>query len=110
MDTHHEVEAIFNAHHQVLSVVDVEVELSLQSFVNVDTSLYANFVIFRIPISFISYWNSLPSIWIHISKSLSYASNDSFGENVRLLIQMVMVSIRIVEPSSGDMIAHNAHW
>ena len=110
MDTHDEVEAILDADEQVFSVIDIEVELSFEGFVNMDTSLNANLVIFRIPVSLISYWNSLPSIRIHVSKSFSYAPNDSFSENVRLLVQMVMVGIRVVKTSSGDVIAHNAHW
>ena len=110
MDTHDEVEAIFYTNHQVFPVINIKVELSFQSFVNMNTSLNANFIIFRIPVSLISYWNSLPSIRVYSSKSFTYASNDSLSENVWLLIQMMVVSVWVVESSSGDMIAHNAHW
>ena len=84
VDTHQEVEDSFNAVQEVLSVVDIEVEFSLNRVVDKDASLDIDLVTLGIPRGLEGNWNSLPPVRIDFPKSLSYASNHSLSENMGL--------------------------
>ena len=105
MDTHDELEAVLNADEQVLSIVDVNVEFSFESVMNVDTGLNTDLIILRVPIGLIGDWNTVPSVWVHVSESFADASDDSLGKDMWLLLKMMMISIWIVEASHW----HNRH-
>ena len=105
MNTHDELEGVLNAHEQMLSIIDVDVKFSLECVVDHDTCLNANFVIFGVPVCFVSNWHSVPSIWIQMSESFTDTSDDSLSENMWLLVQMVMISIWVIK--SSDWLNHH---
>ena len=84
MTTHEEMEGVLDTDEQVLSVIDVYVEFTLKSIVYHDTSLNAYLVIFTIPVCLIGDWYAVPSVWVVMSKSLSYTSDDPLGKDVWL--------------------------
>ena len=108
MAGHQEVEAVLHGHQQVLSVVDVYVEFSLESVVHHDAGLDADFVIFTVPVGLVSDWHSVPPVWIVMSQPFAYASNDSLSKYVWLLVGMVVVGIWIVESPHWHL--HQGHW
>ena len=97
MDTHNEMEAVFNTHEEVFSIININVKFSLNSIMNMHTCLNANLIVLRVPVGLVRHWYSVPSVMIQVSESISTNSNDSLGENMRFLVQMVMVSIRVVK-------------
>ena len=106
MESHNELEAILNTDHKVLSIINIDIEFSLKCIVDQNTCFDANFVILRVPVSFVCDWYSVPSVWVHATESFSDALDDTLGEHVGFLVQMVMVGIWVVECSSG----HLYHW
>ena len=91
----------------MLPVIDVDVELALDNVVDQNASLNTDLITFTVPVCFISNWDTIPSVMIHMSQSLTDASYDSLGKNVRLLIQMMMVCVRVVEASDWHL--YHAH-
>ena len=84
MDTHDEMETSFDTIQQVLSVIDIEVEFSLQSIVDQDTSLDIDLVALRVPGGLVGDGDSLPPVGVDFSESLADASDDSLGQHVGL--------------------------
>ena len=85
MHTHEELEAIFYADEEVLSVIDINVKLSFQSIMNMDASFDANLIILTVPVCLVSNWYTVPAVWIHSSKLGTDATNDTLGEYMWLL-------------------------
>ena len=79
MDTHNELEAVLDADEQVLPVVNINVEFSLDNIVNQYASLYADLVVIRVPVSLVGDWDTFPSVWVHLSKSLSNHLDNSLS-------------------------------
>ena len=46
MDTHDELEAVFNTNKQMLSIINIEIEFSFNCVMNQYACLYADLVIF----------------------------------------------------------------
>ena len=99
MKTHDEVEGILDRNNEILPVVNVNVELSLQGIMNKYASLNVDIRIFTVPVGCECYWHSVPSLGVHVSQSISNALYDSLSENVRLLVKMMMVGVWIVKAS-----------
>ena len=110
MDAHDELEAVLHAHQQVLAVVDIDVELPLDGVVDQDAGLHANLVVLRIPVGFVRDGYSLPSVGVHVSQAFSHALDDSLGKHMRLLVQMMVVGVWVVETSGHYTLLHYAHW
>ena len=99
MNTHYKLKSIFYTNYQMFSIINIYIKFSFKSIMNQYTSFYANFIAFWIPVSFISDWNTFPPIRIYMSKSFTYTSNDSFGKDMRFLVQMMVISIWIIKTS-----------
>ena len=84
MDTHDKMETIFNTDEQLFLIVNINIEFSFYHIVNENACLYADLIVFRVPVCFVRYGYSVPSVWVHVSKSLSYDFDDSFSEDMRL--------------------------
>ena len=85
MTTHEELEAVLDTHQQVLSVINVDVEFSFEGVMYQHAGFYADLVVFGVPVGLVSDWNTVPSVGVRMSKSLSDASDDPLGKDVRLL-------------------------
>ena len=68
----------------MFSVINIDIEFSFYDVVNKNASFDTYLIIFRVPVSLVGDWYSFPSVMIHVSKSLTDNSDDSFGENMRL--------------------------
>ena len=86
MDAHQKLKAVFHTYEQMLAVVDIDIEFTFDSVVDHYARFDADFVIFRVPVSFISNWHTVPSVRVMMSESFTYAFDDSFGEDVGLYI------------------------
>lgn len=65
------MENILNGLKQVLPIVDIDVELSLNSVVDKDTRLDIHVVIFVIPMSLKSDGDTIPPVWIDVSQTIA---------------------------------------
>ena len=70
----------------MLSIINIDVEFTFDGIVNKDASLDVYLIIFRLPVSFICNWYTVPTVWINMTKSLSATSDDSLGEDMWLKI------------------------
>ena len=68
----------------MLPIIDFNVELTFDGVVDKDASFDVYLIIFRLPVSFICNWNTVPTIVINMSKSLSTKSDDSLSEDMWL--------------------------
>ena len=68
----------------MLSIINIDVELTFEGVVDKDASLDVYLIIIRLPVSFICDWYTVPTIWINMTKSLSATSDDSLSEDMWL--------------------------
>ena len=94
---HDELKGILNALDQDLSIVNVQVEFSLDSVVNQNARFQVNESALPIPVSLESDWNPLPAVVVHVSQSVPAALDQPLHDNVRLLLQVMVVPIGVVE-------------
>ena len=84
VDTHDELEAIFDADKKVLSVINIEAELTLECIMHMDASLDADLVVLTVPIGLVGDWNTVPAVGVNTSELRTDTSNDTFGEDMWL--------------------------
>ena len=101
MHRHHEVEHILNGLEQVLLVINLNVEFILDGVVHQHTGPDVHLVIFIIPVGLECDWHAIPSVRINVTEAIAAALNNAFGHNMRLLIQVNVVLIWVVERSHG---------
>ena len=65
MDTHDEMEDILNADEELLPIINVEVEFSLDGIVDKYACSDTNLIIFTVPVCLVSDRHTLPSVWIN---------------------------------------------
>ena len=68
----------------MLSIINIDIELTFEGVVDKDASLNVYLIVFRLPVSFICNWYTVPTIWINMTKSLSATSDDSLSEDMWL--------------------------
>ena len=102
MHTHDIVENILHRLHENLFIINLDIEFILNGIMDKDTSSNTEVTLLIIPVSLESDWNSIPSLWVDMSQSLTTALNDSLGQHMWLLVQMVVVLVWIVETSLGS--------
>ena len=87
MDAHEEVETTFDTVKQMLSVIDIKIEFSLQSIVDQDAGLDIDLVALRVPGGLVGNGDSLPPVGVDLSESLADASDNSLGQHVGLSVK-----------------------
>ena len=102
MHRHHEVEHILNGLEQVLPVINLNVEFIFDGVMHQHASPDVHLVIFIIPVSLECDWHAIPSVRINVTKAIAAALNNAFGHDMRLLIQVNVVLIGVVERSYGS--------
>ena len=95
------MEHILNRLKQVLSVVNLDIEFVFDSIVHKNASLDAEVVVLIIPVSLERDRDSIPTVWIDVSQTVTANLDDALGHHVRLLIQMDMVLVWVVERTHG---------
>ena len=100
MHAHNKVENILNRLQQILSVVDINIELAFNCIVNKYARFDIHVIIFVVPVRFVSNGDTLPSVWIDVSKSFAYYVDDAFRKNVRFLVKVDVVLTWVVKASN----------
>ena len=67
-----------------------------------NASLDVELILFIIPVCLESDWDTIPSLWVDVAKSISSNFNNSLGEHVWFLLQMDMVLVWVVETSYSN--------
>ena len=106
MHTHDEVENILYRLENHLSVVNINVELTLDGVVHQDASSEAVLVVFIVPVSLVCDGNTVPAVGINVSKAFSTHTDNALSEDVRLLVEMQVVLLGVIESSEGDRHDH----
>ena len=88
----------------MLSVVNLNVELVLNCVVDHDASLQVKVILLVIPVSLVSDWHSIPSLWVDVAQSVSTTLDDSLCKHMRLLSQMQVVLVWVVKRPDGTHI------
>ncbi len=73
----------------------------LNGIVDKDASLDIKLILLVVPVGLESDWHAVPSLRVDVSESVAATLNDSLGHHVRLLIQMDVVLVWVVEASHG---------
>eukprot|EP00356_Strombidium_inclinatum_P002479 CAMPEP_0170479510 /NCGR_PEP_ID=MMETSP0208-20121228/720_1 /TAXON_ID=197538 /ORGANISM="Strombidium inclinatum, Strain S3" /LENGTH=133 /DNA_ID=CAMNT_0010751913 /DNA_START=20 /DNA_END=418 /DNA_ORIENTATION=- len=103
VDTHQELEATLHTVQELSSLVDVDVEFSLQGIVDQHAGADVDVVGLRVPGRLVGDGHTVPSVGVDLAKSLSYASDHSLGEHVGLLLHVMVVAVGVVESSKGGI-------
>jgi hypothetical protein len=101
--SHHEVENVFNALKHDLPVIDLYVEFIFDRVVDQNTGAEAVLFLFVVPVGSERDWNSVPSVWVDVAQSVAAAPDDALDEDVRLLLQVQMVLVWVIEVAEGDL-------
>ena len=98
---HDEMENILHRLQQMLSVIDLDIELAFDGIVDQNASLDVHVVVFVIPVRLESDWDTIPSVWIDVAETIAANLDDALGHDMRLLVQVNVVLIRVVEGTHG---------
>ena len=91
------MEAILNTLHQHFAIINLNVELVLDSIMHHHTGFDIDLIVFIVPVRLESNWNSIPPVWVNMTQSITAHFNDTLCKNMRLLLQMMMVLVWVVE-------------
>jgi len=94
---HDKSEHILDGLQQVFTVVDVDVEFSLNRVVNQNASFNIKLVVFTVPMGLESDRYSIPPVGVDVPQTISTHSDDALCEKMRLLVQMNVVRKWVVE-------------
>ncbi len=86
MHRHDEVEAVLYTLEQESSVVNIDVELTLECVVHQDASLDVDVVVLRVPVCLESNGDTIPSLRVSMSQTITNTFNDALGQNSGLFI------------------------
>ena len=109
MHGHDEVETILYRLEEMLSVINLNGELTFDCVMDQHTSLDILFVILVVPVRFECDRNTIPALWVNMAKAITADLNNALGHDVRLLIQVDMVLIWVVEGAHGANRANLLH-
>ena len=84
MHGHQEVEAVLDALQKQLSVIDINVEFSLERIVNKDACLNVDHVILAVPVGLEGNWHAVPSVGISMAQTITHALDDTLSKDVWL--------------------------
>ena len=77
---HDEVEAVLHTLEQESPVVDIDIEFTFEGVVHQHASLDVNVIIFRVPVCLEGYGDTIPSLRVSMSQSVSNTLNDALGQ------------------------------
>ena len=94
---HDPMEAVLNTLHENFTIINLDIEFVFNCIVDHNARLDIHLVVLVVPVRFESDWNTIPSVWVNVTQSITANLNDSLGKHVWFLVQMVMVLVWIVE-------------
>ncbi len=83
---HDEVEAVLYTLEQQSSVVNIDVKLTLECVVNQDAGLDIDVVVLRVPVCLEGYGDTIPSLRVSMSQTITNTFNDALGQNSGLFV------------------------
>ena len=97
MNTHYELEAIFDGLEQDFPVVNLDVEFVLEGVVDQHTRLYVELVELVVPVRSVGYGDAIPALRVSMTQAITNNLDDAFGEHVRFLLKVHVVLVRVVK-------------
>ena len=95
------MEHILHRLQQVLPVVNLDIEFAFDGIVDKDARLDVHIVVLVVPMCLESDRNAIPAVRVSMSESVATDLNDALGHNMRLLIQVDVVLVGVVEAADG---------
>ena len=86
MHTHDKVENVLYRLKQMLSVININIEFTFNCIVNKYASSNVKILVFIVPVSLKCYWNTIPSVWIDVSQSITNYTDNTLGKYMWFLI------------------------
>ena len=81
MHGHDEVEAVLDTLEEDLTIVDIDVELSLEGIMDEDTGLNVNVVILRVPVRLVGHRHAIPTLGVNMAEAVAHTLDDALGQN-----------------------------
>ena len=85
----------------MLSIINLDGELALDGIVHQNAGLDIHVVILVVPVSLKGDGNTIPTLSINMAQSITADLDNTLGHHVRLLIQMDVMLVGIVEVANG---------
>ena len=82
-------------------IIDLNVEFVFEGVMDQHARLDVHLVQFVIPVRLESDWDTIPSVWIDVAEAIATNLDDALGHDMRLLVQVNVVLIRVVEGTHG---------
>ena len=101
MHRHDEVEAILNGLEQMLAVIDLNSKLALDTVVHKDARFDVHAVILVVPVRLECDRHAIPAVGVNVAQPITADLDDTLGHHVRLLVQMMVVLVGVVESAHG---------
>ena len=101
MHGHDEVENVLHRLQDVFPIIDFNVELVLDSIMDQHTRLDVHLVVLVVPVRLEGDGNAVPPVWIDMPQSVTAHLDDALCHHVRLLIQVHVVLVWVVERAHG---------
>ena len=100
---HDEVEDVLDGLEQVLAVVDLNVKFVLDGVMDEHARLDVHLVVLVVPVRLECDRHAVPPVGVDVAQALAANLDDALGHHVRLLVQVNVVLVGVVE------VAHGAH-
>lgn len=97
MHAHEEVEAVLHADEQLLAIIDVNVEFALYRLMNVHARRDVHVAVLGHPVGLEGDGNAVPAMGVDLTQTVATDADDALSQDVRFLVQVQMVLIRIVK-------------
>ena len=81
MHGHDEVEAVLDTLEEDLTIVDIDVELSLEGIMDEDTGLNVYVVILRVPVRLVGHRHAIPALGVNMAEAVAHTLDDALGQN-----------------------------
>ncbi len=84
MHRHQEVEAVLDALKQDSAIVNIDVELALESIVHEHACLDVDVIVLTVPVGLEGHGHTVPTLGVGVSEAVTHALDDALGEHGRL--------------------------
>ena len=101
MHRHDEVEYILDGLQKMLPVINLNIEFILDRVMHQHASLDAEVVILVIPVRLECDWDTVPTVRVDVTQTVTAHLDDAFGHDVWLLVQVDVVLVWVVEGAHG---------
>ncbi len=81
MHGHDEMEAILDALKQDSTIININVELSLEGIVDKNASFNVDVVVLGVPVCLEGNWHTIPTVRVTVTKTITNNLNDALCQN-----------------------------